>query len=160
MYWFPSTSTRSQVLAPPVGLVEITTDPSSSTATHNFMLGHATPLIALVPSTWTTFHAGAPAVGFVETTACPSLSTATHRCALGQETAISPFGLESVTSRQAAGLLGTAGAVVVVVVGATVVVVGADDVGGTAVLLEGPEEQPTAAKARTRTDATLTRRAE
>jgi hypothetical protein len=157
MYWFPSTSTRSQVLAPPVGLVEITTDPSSSAATHNFMLGHATPLIALVPSTWTTFHAGAPAVGFVETTACPSLSTATHRCALAQETAISPFGLESVTSRQAADLLGTAGAVVV---GATVVVVGADDVDGTAVLFEGPEEQPAAAKARTMTDATLTRRAE
>ena len=50
MYWFPSTSTRSHVLAPPVGLVETMTEPSSSTATHNFMLGHATPLMALVPS--------------------------------------------------------------------------------------------------------------
>jgi hypothetical protein len=88
------------------------------------------------------------------------LSTATHSCALGQETAISPFGLESVTSCQAAGLLGAAGAIVVVVVGATVVVVGAGDVGGTAALLEGPEEQPAAAKARRRIDATLTRRAE
>jgi hypothetical protein len=124
------------------------------------MLGHATLLIALVPSTSTTFHARAPSVGSVETTACPSLSTATHRCALGHETAISPFGLESVASFQAAGLLGAAGAVVVVVVGATVVVVGTGDVVGTAVLLEGPEEQPAEAKARTRTDATLTRRAE
>ena len=160
MYWLPSTSTRSQVLAPPLGLVEMTTEPSSSTATHNFTLGHAMPLSALVPSTPTTLHAGAPAVGSVETTACPSLSTATHRCALGQDTPISPFGLERVTSFHAAGLRGAPAVVVVVVVGATVVVVGAGDVGGTAALLEGPEEQPAAAKARRRIDATLTRRAE
>jgi hypothetical protein len=50
--------------------------------------------------------------------------------------------------------------VVVVVVGASVVVVSSGEVDGTAVLLEGPEEQPAAAKVRTRTDATLTRRAQ
>jgi hypothetical protein len=50
--------------------------------------------------------------------------------------------------------------VVVVVVGATVVVVGTVEVDGTAVLLEGPLEQPAAANIRTRSDATLPRRAE
>jgi hypothetical protein len=158
MYWFPSTSTRSHFEAPPVGLVEIMTEPSSSTATHNFMLGHETPLMALVPSMSTAFHAGAPLVGFVEMTACPSLSTATHRCALGQETAISPFGLEIVASSHLAGL---PGAVVVVVVGGSVVAVvgGGGEVDGALVLLVGPEEQPAATKLRTRSEATSTRRA-
>ncbi len=158
MYWFPSTSTRSHFEAPPVGLVEIMTEPSSSTATHNFMLGHATPLMALVPSMSTAFHAGAPPVGFVEMTACPSLSTATHRCALGQETAMSPFGLEIVASSHTAGLPGV---VVVVVVGGSVVAVvgGGGEVDGALVLLAGPEEQPAATKVRTRSEATLTRRA-
>src|SRR5579863_3518423 len=153
MYWFPSTSTRSHFEAPPVGLVEIMTEPSSSTATHNFMLGHATPLMALVPSMSTAFHARSPPVGFVEMTACPWLSTATQRCALGQETAISPFGLGIVASSHLAGL---PGAVVAVVVGGSVdvVVVGGGEVDGPLDLLTGPEEQPAATKLRTRSEAT------
>jgi hypothetical protein len=122
------------------------------------MLGHATPLRALVPSMSTTLHAFAPSLGPVDTTAWPSLSTAIHRFALGQDTAMSPFGLESVAICQTAGFRGMV--VAVVVVGATVVVVSRGGLDGTAVLLEEPEEQPAAAKVTTRRDATLARRAQ
>ncbi len=70
---------------------------------------------------------------------------------------MSPFGLASVKSRHTDGFRGTV--VAVVVVGATVVVVSRGALDGTAVLLEGPEEQPAVAKATTRSD-TLAKRAQ
>jgi hypothetical protein len=54
-------------------------------------------------------------------------------------------------------LLGAVGAVVVVVVGATVVVVATVEIGEMALLLEGPDGQPAATKARTTSGATLAR---
>src|ERR1700678_860533 len=118
MYWLPSTVNAFQSGAPAAGLVDMTTEPLSSTATQSFMLRHDTPFMPLVPSTSSTLHAERPPVGSVEMTALPLLSTATHRFALGQETPMSPFRSGAVTTSHTAGLVG-----LVVVVGATVVAV-------------------------------------
>jgi hypothetical protein len=71
--------------APPVGLVEVTTLPNSSVATHREALGHETlKSSSLVPS----IAAGAvqtPPVGLVEVITLPFMSTATQSETLGHE---------------------------------------------------------------------------
>lgn len=73
-------------LAPPVGLVEVSTSPAPSTATHSDAEGHETPPSMLLPSTLLTVHALAPPVGSIEVTAFPAPSTTTHSKADGHET--------------------------------------------------------------------------
>jgi hypothetical protein len=72
-------------LAPPVGLVEVTTFPALSTATHNEVPTHETAANAFAPSTEITFHAAAPPVGFVEVITSPDQSTATQSDAVGHD---------------------------------------------------------------------------
>ena len=78
-----------QAATPPVGLVEVTTLPKLSTATHRLLLGQDTPVRKLEPSTCASFQAVAPPIGLVEVTTLPLVSTATQRTLLGQDTAVS-----------------------------------------------------------------------
>jgi hypothetical protein len=81
-----------QADAPPVGLVEETAFPLTSTATQSCRLEHETLLSQREPSTSAAVQADVPPVGLVAVTAPPSESTATQRRLLGQETA---YGLNS-----------------------------------------------------------------
>ena len=83
----PSTEDTVHAAAPPVGLVEVTTLPVPSTATHNVVLGQEIPLTGLLPSTFDTDHAVAPPVGLTEVTTSPDPSAATHNVLLGHERA-------------------------------------------------------------------------
>lgn len=68
---------------PALGLVDVTTFPAVSPATHSADDGHDTPYSELGASTGLAVQiaddpAGVPALGSVEVTTLPALSTATH----------------------------------------------------------------------------------
>jgi hypothetical protein len=89
----PFTPARLQALAPPVGLVEVSTFPESSTAAHIEVVGHATPLRPLKPgraSIRVNFQAERPVVGFLDVSTSPAVSTATQNDVVGQETPDNP----------------------------------------------------------------------
>jgi hypothetical protein len=83
-----STEVTVQAAAPPVGLLDVTTLPPLSKATHRPLLGQDTPDIELKKSTWVTVQAAAPPVGLLDVTTLPLWSTATQRLLLGQDTLV------------------------------------------------------------------------
>jgi hypothetical protein len=70
---------------PPPGLVDVTTLPLSSTATHSVIDGQEMPSIGLVPSICASCHADAPPDGFVDVTTFPRQSTPAHRVMDGHD---------------------------------------------------------------------------
>lgn len=76
----------TQALAPPTGLVEVSTLPSVSTAAQNEALGQEMAFRRVVPSMFAAVQALAPPVGSVEVRTLPLLSTAAQKASLGQET--------------------------------------------------------------------------
>jgi hypothetical protein len=77
-----------QAEAPPVGLLEVTTLPTLSTATHSDELAHEIASSLFPGSTWVTFQAAVPPVGSLEVTTSPDPSPATHSVADGHDTVV------------------------------------------------------------------------
>src|ERR1700758_2954735 len=88
-----STAARVQVLAPPVGSVDLRMLPLRSPATHSETDAHDTALrpYRTPRSTGVLVHALAPPVGSVEVTILPSSSTATHSETEGHDTPVRRF---------------------------------------------------------------------
>ena len=79
-----------------VGSVVITACPYASTATHNELDAHETPVRAFEPSiSIGALQVGCSAAGSVVITAFPPPSTATHNDVVGQETPLRWRGLEN-----------------------------------------------------------------
>jgi len=72
--------------APPVGLRDVTTFPTWSTAAQKLLLGHEMAVTTLEPSTRVTVHTDGPPVGSVDVITSPAAPTATQRALVGQET--------------------------------------------------------------------------
>src|SRR5450759_2513644 len=103
-----STGVTRHAAAPPVGLDELSTLPSSSTAAQNTAEGQETAYTPPSPlsaagSTLTLLHAAAPPVGLVEVSTSPASSTATHSARDGQDTEVTPEALSTATALHAAG---------------------------------------------------------
>ena len=80
-----STASTLQAAAPPVGLVEVTTSPRPSTATHSNVPGHETAAKAKEP-TCEVVQAADPAPGSVDVTTLPAPSVTTQSEELAHET--------------------------------------------------------------------------
>ena len=74
-----------QAKAPPVGSLEMNTDPLPSTAAQNDAMGHEIPHSVSVPSTSDRVHLGADEVGSVDVSTPPFPSVAAQKYWLGQE---------------------------------------------------------------------------
>jgi hypothetical protein len=82
----PSTWATVQADAAAVGLLDVTTLPTWSTATQKPLLGQETAVIRLEPSTRATVQVDGPPVGSLEVTTLPPAPTATQRPLVGQDT--------------------------------------------------------------------------
>jgi hypothetical protein len=80
-----STALTAQADAAPVGLVEVTTLPEVSTATHRLEIGHEMPVRKCEPSASIFTQSEIPPAGSVETTMLPEESTPTQRNPLSVE---------------------------------------------------------------------------
>src|SRR2546428_13373381 len=82
----PSTLVTLHATAPPVGLLEVTTLPFTSTATQRLLLGQDGPGRELKPSTLVTFQPAAPAGRLLDATTLPPSPTARQRPPVRQTT--------------------------------------------------------------------------
>ena len=103
---FASTAALAHAPAPPVGLVELSTEPPPSTATHSAADGHDTPVSVLVESTVALDHVAAPPSGLVEVQTLPDSSTATQSDVEGQEIPLSGFAVMLATDHRAVAVAG------------------------------------------------------
>lgn len=76
---------KVQPPAPPVGLVEVRTSPSLSTATHWVGAGPSAAVSCTLPPPWVKAQLDAGPVGAVATSSSPTVSPLTQRLELGQE---------------------------------------------------------------------------
>jgi hypothetical protein len=81
-------------------LLEVSSFPELSTATHSPVEKQETELIAVEPSIELTLQAPAPPVGLVEVTTLPALSTAAQKVVDEQETAATVFEPSTVSTVQ------------------------------------------------------------
>ena len=83
----PSTWATPQAPDPPVGLLDVTTLPTMSTATQRLLLGQETAERKL-PSTWLTSQSAPALAGLFDVTTLPLPSTATQRSTVGHDTPV------------------------------------------------------------------------
>src|SRR6266480_4829795 len=87
----PASSTAAVDQTGAVGVVEVSTFPDASMATHSDSEGQETPTSTALPSTGESVHASLLPVGSVELRTPPSSSTATHSVEEAQETPVSAW---------------------------------------------------------------------